>query len=90
MDSNLETRIRSRAYQLWQNDPSPEGNAEAHWEIARRQIEAEGDPAQSDPASGADQSADRETGERPAAEQKLQDVSPEPATRSRTARRQRA
>jgi len=43
MDSDLEARIRIRAYYLWLNDPSPEGKAEEHWEEARRQIETEGD-----------------------------------------------
>lgn len=75
MDNDLEARIRTRAYQIWENDPSPDGNAEKHWEEARRQIEAEGDGPQNSPATGADQSAERERGGRIAPEEQLQDVS---------------
>ncbi|WP_260858363.1 DUF2934 domain-containing protein [Paraburkholderia sp. BCC1885] len=87
MDSDLETRIRQRAYQLWQNDPSPDGKADAHWETARRQIEAEGDSASHGAAPNVDQSADRESGERPVAEEKLQDVSVVSSSSGRTAKR---
>jgi hypothetical protein len=90
MDSNLESRIRSRAYQLWQNDPSPDGKADLHWEMARRQVEAEGDPAQEDASPNVDQSAERESGERPAAEQKLQDLSSPSSPPARTGKHQRA
>lgn len=74
MDNDLEARIRTRAYQLWENDPSPDSNAEKHWEEARRQIEAEGDDAQDSPEPGVDQSADRERGGRSAPEEQLQDL----------------
>ena len=90
MDSDLESRIRVRAYHLWQNDPSPDGKADRHWETACRQIEAEGDLTQVDASPNVDQSADRESGERPAAEQKLQDLSTESSPRPRTGKRQRA
>ena len=90
MDSDLESRIRSRAYQLWQNDPSPDGKADMHWEMAQRQIEAEGDLTQENASPNIDQSADRESGERPAAEQKLQDLSADSSPRARTGKRQRA
>ena len=72
MDNDLEARIRTRAYQLWENDPTPDSNAEKHWEEARRQIEAEGDDAQASPQPNIDQSAER--GGRIAPEQQLQDV----------------
>ncbi|RKR45312.1 DUF2934 domain-containing protein [Paraburkholderia sp. BL17N1] len=75
MDNDLEARIRTRAYHLWENDPSPDNNAEKHWEEARRQIEAEGDDAQDSPEPSADQSAERERGGRIAPEEQLQDVS---------------
>jgi Protein of unknown function (DUF2934) len=81
MDSNLESRIRSRAYQLWQNDPSPDGKADLHWEMARRQVEAEGDPAQEDASPNVDQSAERE---------KLQDLSSPSSPPARTGKHQRA
>ncbi|REE19279.1 hypothetical protein B0G71_2357 [Paraburkholderia sp. BL27I4N3] len=75
MDNDLEARIRTRAYHLWENDPSPDNNAERHWEEARRQIEAEGDDARDSPEPSADQSAERERGGRIAPEEQLQDVS---------------
>lgn len=79
MDSDLEGRIRTRAYQIWENDPTSDGNAEKHWEEARRQIEAEGDAASDGPEPGVDQSADQEQGGRLAPEEQLQDVSAENA-----------
>ncbi|PRX95829.1 DUF2934 domain-containing protein [Paraburkholderia sp. BL25I1N1] len=75
MDNDLEARIRTRAYHLWENDPSPDNNAEKHWEEARRQIEAEGDDAQDSLEPSADQSAERERGGRIAPEEQLQDMS---------------
>ncbi|MFL9910826.1 DUF2934 domain-containing protein [Paraburkholderia sp. RL17-337-BIB-A] len=74
MDSDLEARIRTRAYHIWENDPSPDGNAETHWEEARRQIEAEGDDAAGSPDPSADQSAERERAGRIAPEEQLQDM----------------
>lgn len=73
MDQDLEARIRTRAYHIWENDPSPEGKADEHWEEARRQIEAEGaaDAAQQEPT---DQSADRDRGSRIAPEEQLQEM----------------
>jgi hypothetical protein len=41
---DLETRIRERAYVLWEEDGRPEGRAEEYWERARRFVEAEDDP----------------------------------------------
>jgi hypothetical protein len=41
---DLETRIRERAYVLWEEDGRPEGRAEEYWERARRFVEAEEDP----------------------------------------------
>jgi hypothetical protein len=74
MDSDLEARIRTRAYQIWENDPSPDGNAEKHWEEARRQIEAEGNLAEDGPDPNVDQSVDRDRGSRIAPEQQLQET----------------
>jgi hypothetical protein len=99
MDNDLEARIRTRAYHLWENDPEPEGKAEQHWEEARRQIEAEGGAQQETVGDDADtlqqpadQSVDRDRGARIAPEQQLQEMpggeaAPEPARR---AKRQRA
>jgi hypothetical protein len=74
MNSELEARIRTRAYHIWENDPEPNGDAEKHWDEARRQIEAEGDDAQNGVEVSVDQSADRERGDRFAPDEQLQDV----------------
>jgi hypothetical protein len=74
VDNDLEARIRTRAYHLWENDPSPDGNAEKHWEEARRQIEAEGGDQQAVAEFSADQSADRERGGEADEENRLQDI----------------
>ena len=41
---DLETRIRQRAYSLWEEDGRPDGRAEEYWERARKLIEAEDNP----------------------------------------------
>jgi hypothetical protein len=74
MNSELEARIRTRAYHIWENDPEPNGDAEKHWDEARRQIEAEGDGAQNNAEVSVDQSTDRERGDRLAPAEQLQDV----------------
>lgn len=38
-DAPMEHRIRTRAYELWEQEGQPEGRAEAHWEAARRHVE---------------------------------------------------
>jgi hypothetical protein len=48
---DLETRIRERAYALWEEDGCPEDRAEEYWERARRFIEAEDDPKAPDMAA---------------------------------------
>jgi len=35
-DTDLQQRIRERAYAIWQAEGCPEGRAAAHWELARR------------------------------------------------------
>lgn len=42
MDPKFEAQIRTRAYKLWENDASPHGRADEYWEMALRQLEAEG------------------------------------------------
>lgn len=74
MNDDLESRIRTRAYHIWENDPSPDGNAEKHWEEARRQIEAEGGDNPDSAQVPVDQSADRERAGQTATEERLQDV----------------
>jgi hypothetical protein len=41
---DLETRIRQRAYSLWEEDGRPDGHAEEYWERAQKLIEAEDNP----------------------------------------------
>lgn len=36
-----EEQVRMRAYKLWEDAGQPEGEQDAHWHAARRQIEAE-------------------------------------------------
>ncbi|WP_426230828.1 DUF2934 domain-containing protein [Pararhizobium sp. DWP3-4] len=39
MENDIETKIRKRAYQLWQDDGSPDGKQEDHWAAAAREID---------------------------------------------------
>jgi hypothetical protein len=39
MDSDRETRIRQRAYELWLDEGSPEGKQDDHWAQAEREID---------------------------------------------------
>ncbi len=55
--TNLEHRIRERAYQIWLDEGQPEGRAEAHWEMARELIAIEDNTHQTlrpAPADGAE------------------------------------
>jgi hypothetical protein len=38
-DTDLQQRIRERAYAIWQAEGCPEGRAAVHWELARRLVE---------------------------------------------------
>ena len=40
-DADPQHRIRERAYAIWEQEGHPEGLAEAHWDLARRQVAAE-------------------------------------------------
>jgi len=42
---DLDERIRQRAYQLWQEEGCPEGQADKHWERARESIDSESQSA---------------------------------------------
>ncbi len=35
---NLEQAIRERAYHLWMDDGCRDGNADAHWLVAQREV----------------------------------------------------
>ena len=37
----IETRIRERAYTMWEQDGRPEGRADEYWQRARHVVEAE-------------------------------------------------
>jgi len=43
MPDDLEERIRKRAHQLWVEEGSPHGRAEAHWDQARILVAIEDD-----------------------------------------------
>lgn len=49
----LDEKIRKRAYELWEKDGSPDGQADRYWDAARRQIESEldGGPGGKAPSS---------------------------------------
>jgi hypothetical protein len=57
---DVERRIRERAHQIWMDSGQPEGQAEAHWELARLAIAQEDAqasmlvPAQAPPAEQAE------------------------------------
>jgi hypothetical protein len=38
-DTDLEQRIRVRAYELWLEEGKPEGKDKGHWERAQAEIE---------------------------------------------------
>jgi hypothetical protein len=40
--ATLETRIRERAYAIWEHEGRPEGREREHWERAAREILASG------------------------------------------------
>ncbi|WP_426129628.1 DUF2934 domain-containing protein [Pararhizobium sp. PWRC1-1] len=40
MEHDRETRIRQRAYQIWQDEGSPDGRQEDHWAKAAREIDS--------------------------------------------------
>jgi hypothetical protein len=37
----IEARIQVRAHELWEREGSPEGRADAHWDMAKEQIAIE-------------------------------------------------
>jgi Protein of unknown function (DUF2934) len=41
MIEDKEQRIREIAYRIWENEGCPPNQAERHWEMARKAIEAE-------------------------------------------------
>jgi hypothetical protein len=38
MDDTLEDRIRERAYEIWSMAGRPDGQAQAHWLLAEREV----------------------------------------------------
>ncbi len=40
-DDDEEERIRAFAYRIWEEEGRPLGEADRHWEMARKAIEAE-------------------------------------------------
>lgn len=79
MNEDRETRIRERAYRLWQADGEPDGKADEYWQRAERQLDAQGDTAEDGAAPAAevpvDQSAKRRIPGEP-----LQDVDAVPGS----------
>jgi hypothetical protein len=44
MEINLEEKIRSRAYAIWETEGRPHGRDRAHWEQALREVADEETP----------------------------------------------
>ena len=40
-----ESKIRQRAYELWERDARSDGAAEYYWRLAQEQLEKEGQPS---------------------------------------------
>lgn len=50
-----DSKVRERAYELWEKDGRPEGSEEFYWQLAKEQLEAEANPQVADsewPAKG--------------------------------------
>jgi hypothetical protein len=41
MQPDRETKIRERAYQIWEHEGRPESREQEFWEQAKREVEAE-------------------------------------------------
>ena len=50
--TDRESRVRQRAYELWEAEGRPEGREREHWEEACRQIDATEQPASDVGAKG--------------------------------------
>jgi hypothetical protein len=71
MSENAETRIRLRAYAIWEREGRPDGRHIEHWFLAQREIEQEtAQPSPTGAISG---------GESPAEQEQLAPSSPHPA-----------
>jgi hypothetical protein len=53
MDAGWETRVRERAYAIWEREGRPEGGAEQHWAQAEEELRAEEGAGAGGPASTA-------------------------------------
>ena len=45
-----EWKVRERAYVLWEKDDRPEGSDKFYWRLAQEQLEAQGQPSDTDTA----------------------------------------
>ena len=43
-----DTRIRDRAYELWESEGRPDGRHDEHWHRARRELDGEGGSSAAD------------------------------------------
>jgi len=59
-NESMEEKIRARAYELWEKDGSPAGQADKYWEEARASLEGDLSAAATSPsvATGSSASAD--------------------------------
>ncbi len=49
MSAKKEDRIREFAYQIWESEGKPHGQAKRHWEMATKLVEAEQSPDKAAP-----------------------------------------
>ncbi|MPV60212.1 hypothetical protein CFB46_30080 [Burkholderia sp. HI2761] len=73
MNVDRETRVRERAYRLWQADGAPDGKADEYWQRAEQQLDAEGSSADGRAGQATDSPADQSAKRRIPGEP-LQDV----------------
>jgi hypothetical protein len=56
-NESMEEKIRARAYELWEKDGSPAGQADKYWEQARASLEGDLLAAATSPSAAAGSSA---------------------------------
>ncbi|MGE3745342.1 MAG: DUF2934 domain-containing protein [Sphingomonadaceae bacterium] len=83
METDMEQRIRERAYELWQNEGQPQGHETRHWEQARAEFTEAQETKGQTPASMTQQSEKEIGAGRPASRRKTPDASGAPPNKAR-------
>jgi len=82
--SDIERRVRERAYQLWEEAGYPPDRSDEFWYRARQEIESDIPPVGDAPGGAVDFPPDEMTGEDPPEEPPAPETSPETAARPAT------